>query len=168
MPILLQAFWALRHVGTRQTRPDGRHMLANLPIRSKLTAILVVPMLVLTMLTVVQIRSIVTRGDQADRVNRLTVLAVELSAFVHELQRERGLSAGSMAANAGDESMTAQRALVTRRLRDFTGDAAALDVEGFDPSLRQPIRAAQVQLAKLGTQRQAAIDDRRGTTVDGT
>jgi len=142
-------------------------MLANLPIRSKLIGILVVPMLVLTMLTVVQIRSIVTRGDQADRVNRLTVLAVELSAFVHELQRERGLSAGYMAANAGDESMTAQRALVTRRLRDFTGDAAALDVEVFDPSLRQRIQAAQVQLAKLGTQRQA-IDDRRGTTVDGT
>jgi len=142
-------------------------MLANLPIRSRLIAILVVPMVVLTVLTLVQIRSIIKAGDQADRVNRLTGFAVELSAFVHELQRERGLSAGYVAAGAGHGDMIAQRVRVTRGLRDFTADAAALDLDGFDPRLRQRVQAAQAQLAKLGAQRQA-IDDRRGASVDGT
>ncbi|HEV8649367.1 MAG TPA: nitrate- and nitrite sensing domain-containing protein [Actinomycetes bacterium] len=142
-------------------------MLANLPIRSKLIAVLVVPMLVLTVLTLIQIRSILKAGDQADRVNRLTGFAVELSAFVHELQRERGLSAGYVAAGAGYGGMIAQRVWVTQELRDFTADAAALDLDGFDSRLRQRLQAAKAELAKLGTQRQA-IDDRRGTSVDGT
>jgi len=142
-------------------------MLQNLPIKSKLVAILIVPMLVLTALTLVQIRTVAVRGDQADRVNRLAGFAVELSAFVHELQRERGRSAGYLAAGAGSRDLVAQRAQVTQELRAFTAAVGAFDLAGFDPRLRQRLQAAQAQLARLGAQRQA-VDDRRGTSVDGT
>jgi signal transduction histidine kinase len=142
-------------------------MLANLPIRSKLIAILVVPLLVLTVLTLVQIRSVVTRGAKADRVDRLTGLAVEQSAFVHELQRERGLSAGYVAAGAGGDDMIAQRARVTQELRDFRAEAAALDLDGFAPQLRRQLQAAKAQLDELGHQR-AAIEAREGTSADQT
>jgi signal transduction histidine kinase len=140
-------------------------MLANLPIRSKLIAILVVPLLVLTVLTLVQMRSVVTRSAKADRVDRLTGLAVEQSTFVHELQRERGLSAGYVASGAGHDAMIAQRARVTQELRDFRAEAAALDLDGFAPQLRQQLQAARTQLDELGNQR-AAIEAREATSAD--
>jgi signal transduction histidine kinase len=142
-------------------------MLQNLPIRSKLVAILVVPLVVLTALTAVQIRSNITRGNQAERVNRLARFATGLSDFVHQLQRERGLSAGYVAGGAGYGSMIAQRVWVTQDLRDFGADAAALDLGGFDPRLGQQLRSVQAQLARLSAQRRA-VETRRATSVDAT
>src|SRR6266705_5278010 len=160
-----------KHVSGARSRDvrgdEGWQMLQNLPIRAKLFAVLAVPLLVPTALTSVEIRSNVTKGDQADRVNRLAGFAVQLSGFVHDLQRERGLSAGYVAGGAaGDVGMTAQRARVDQDLRDVGTAAAALDLGSFDPQLGQRLLAAQAQLARLGAERQAV--ERRSATVGGT
>jgi len=69
-------------------------MIRNMQIRSKLIAVLVVPLVALTVLAAIGIGSNVSRGVQADRVNDQTAFAVSLSTLVHGLQQERDLSAG--------------------------------------------------------------------------
>ena len=69
-------------------------MIRNMQIRSKLIAVLVIPLVALTVLAAIGIGVNVARGVQADRVNDQTTFAISLSALVHELQKERDLSAG--------------------------------------------------------------------------
>ena len=104
-------------------------MIRNMSIRSKLIAILVTPLIALTVLAFLGIGSNVTRGVQADRVDRQTAFAVNLSQLVHELQRERDLSAGWIASDRGYGSVVAQRVAVNQALADFRADAAGLDFE---------------------------------------
>ncbi|HJW58271.1 MAG TPA: hypothetical protein VJ931_01445, partial [Actinomycetota bacterium] len=69
-------------------------MIRNMQIRSKLIAVLVIPLVGLTVMAAIGIAASVSRGVQADRVNDQAVFAVSLSKLVHELQGERDLSAG--------------------------------------------------------------------------
>ena len=86
-------------------------MIRNMQIRSKLIAVLVIPLVALTVLAALGIGANVARGVQADRVNDQTAFAVSLSTLVHELQRERDLSAGWVGSgrDAGYGGVVAQR-----------------------------------------------------------
>src|SRR4029450_13452537 len=68
-------------------------MIRNMQIRSKLIAVLLLPLVALAMLAAIGVRANVSRGVQADRDNDQTAFATSISSLVHELQRERDLSA---------------------------------------------------------------------------
>ena len=71
------------------------------------------------------------RGVQADRVNDQTAFAVSLSTLVHELQRERDLSAGWVGSgrDAGYGGVVTQRVAVNQALRAFRRDAHNLGTD---------------------------------------
>ena len=102
-------------------------MIRNMQIRSKLIAVLVIPLVALTVLAALGIGANVARGVQADRVNDQTAFAVSLSTLVHELQRERDLSAGWVGSgrDAGYGGVVAQRVAVNQALQTFRRDARA-------------------------------------------
>ncbi len=62
-------------------------MLRNLRIHQKFVAILLLPLVVLTVLAVGRIRSNVTESVRAGRVNSLVTFTVTLAGLAHELQR---------------------------------------------------------------------------------
>jgi HAMP domain-containing protein len=128
-------------------------MIRNMSIRSKLIAILVTPLIALTVLAFLGIGSNVTRGVQADRVDRQTAFAVNLSQLVHELQRERDLSAAWVASDRGYGEVVAQRVAVNQALTDFRRDADALDVGGEDSRFREHVDIALRSLAQLNQER---------------
>ena len=99
-------------------------MIRNMQIRSKLIAVLVIPLVALTVLAALGIGANVARGVQADRVNDQTAFAVSLSTLVHELQRERDLSAGWVGSgrDAGYGGVVAQRVAVNQALQTFRRD----------------------------------------------
>ena len=103
-------------------------MIRNMQIRSKLIAVLVVPLVALTALAAIGIGANVARGVQADRVSDQTAFAVSLSTLVHELQRERDLSAGWVGSgrDAGYGGVVAQRVAVNQALQSFRRDVANL------------------------------------------
>lgn len=106
-------------------------MFRNLQIRSKLVAILVLPLLALTVLASSQVLASVSRRVEADRLNRVTQLASGLTVLVDALQRERASSSGYAASgkHAGHRTMAAAR---TAALRQATlGSAAMLLVVGL-------------------------------------
>jgi hypothetical protein len=109
-------------------------MIRNMQIRSKLIAVLVIPLVALTVLAAIGIGVNVARGVQADRVNDQTTFAISLSALVHELQKERDLSAGWVGSgrDAGYGGVVVQQAAVNQALQTFRRDAASLGIDDED------------------------------------
>jgi HAMP domain-containing protein len=128
-------------------------MIRNMQIRSKLIAILLTPLIALTVLAFLGIGRNVGQGVQADRVAQETAFAVNLSQLVHELQRERDLSAGWVASDSGYGGVVAQRVAVKGALTDFRNDAAALGFEGEDSPFRDHVQLALGELAELDDER---------------
>jgi signal transduction histidine kinase len=144
-------------------------MIRNLQIRSKLIAILVTPLIALTVLASLAIGANVARGVQADRVNDETAFALNLSQLVHELQRERDLSAGWVGSGrrAGYGGVVAQRVASNQALADFRRDVEGLSFEDDDSVLRQRVDTALAKLGKLNDERQR-IEDNPTLTVAKT
>ena len=74
-------------------------MLHNLRIYQKFIAILLLPLVLLAALAAGRIRSNVTEGVRARRVNTLVIFTITLAGPAHELQKERDLSAVYLADN---------------------------------------------------------------------
>jgi len=144
-------------------------MIRNMQIRSKLIAVLVVPLVALTVLAALGIGSNVARGVQADRVNDQTAFAVSLSTLVHELQRERDLSAGWVGSgrDAGYGGVVAQRMAVNQALDAFRRDVRNLGSENESSAFRQRVDSAVAGLEQLDEQR-SQIENDPATTVPRT
>jgi len=144
-------------------------MIRNMQIRSKLIAVLVVPLVALTVLAALGIGSNVARGVQADRVNDQTAFAVSLSTLVHELQRERDLSAGWVGSgrDAGYGGVVAQRMAVNQALDTFRRDVRNLGSENESSAFRQRVDSAVAGLEQLDEQR-SQIENDPATTVPRT
>src|SRR5919112_3897739 len=151
----------------RQRR--GQHMIRNMQIRSKLIAVLVVPLVALTVLAAIGIGANVARGVQADRVNDQTDFAVSLSTLVHELQRERDLSAGWVGSgrSAGYGGVIAQRVAVNQALQTFRRNVDNLRVDEGSPLLQQRLETALRQFNRLSDER-LQIEDEAAWTVPRT
>jgi HAMP domain-containing protein len=103
-------------------------MFQNVQIRSKLIAILVGPLLALTILSSVGIGTNLAQSAEVDRVNRLALFAGKLSSLVHELQDERSLSNAYLGSRrlTGREELLAQRPVTDRVVADYRAAAADL------------------------------------------
>jgi HAMP domain-containing protein len=144
-------------------------MLQNLQIRSKLAAILLVPLVAVIVLSSIGIGSSVNRAVKASRAQNVSEFAVTLTALVHELQKERSLAAGYVGGgkSMGYTELAAQWANVDRQVVVFAREARRLQLSGYNPRLRQELRNVVSELAKLDAQRQG-IDQDPDITVAGT
>jgi signal transduction histidine kinase len=130
-------------------------MIQNLPIRSKLVAILLLPMLALGFLAASRVVSSVSDSLQADRVDRVTRFAVGLEGLVHELQKERDLSAGYVGSGkkGGYGAMVGQRVWVNQALAGFRTDVRRIDFGAYGPRLGERLAAADRRIGGLADQR---------------
>ncbi|HZD38984.1 MAG TPA: nitrate- and nitrite sensing domain-containing protein, partial [Actinomycetes bacterium] len=144
-------------------------MLQNLQIRSKLAAILLVPLVAVIVLSSIGIGSSVNRAVKASRAQNVSEFAVTLTALVHGLQKERSLAAGYVGGgkSIGYTELAAQWANVDRQVVGFARDARRLQLSGYNPQLRRRLRNVVSELAKLDAQRQG-IDQNPDITVAGT
>ena len=127
-------------------------MLKNVGIAGKLALIVLLPMLGLAYFAGAKVLASARTASDADRLQHDTRLAVEVSGFVHESQKERGLTAlfvGSKGATSGGE-LGDQRALTDERLaklQALTGKLSAPvlkvgdkpPVTGFNPDVWQQL-----------------------------
>jgi signal transduction histidine kinase len=130
-------------------------MLQNASIKTKMAAILLLPLLSLGVLAGMRAGDTLARGRQADRVHGITTFAVSLSGLVHELQRERDLSAGYVGSGktSGYGRMIAQRVAVNQALKGFRGKLRRLDLRPYNQRLQARFSAAEASLARLDSQR---------------
>jgi signal transduction histidine kinase len=137
-------------------------MFRNLQIRSKLVAILVVPLLALMVFATVQAVSSVRTRVEAERLNRATQFAARLTALVDALQRERAISSGYVASGgrANHGTMITDRILVNAALQSFRKGIRRLDTDVFSAQFRSHLATANASLGDLSGLR-AAMDSQR-------
>ena len=125
-------------------------MLKNVGIAGKLAVLVLLPMLGLAYFAGSKVLDKADTASGAGRLQQDTRLAVEVSGFVHESQKERGLTAlfvGSKGAKSASE-LTEQRTLTDGRLAKLQGLAETGPVAG-------KLAAALEPLAKLAEHRSA-------------
>ncbi|MDH5217589.1 MAG: nitrate- and nitrite sensing domain-containing protein [Gammaproteobacteria bacterium] len=106
-------------------------MLKNLSIRNKLMLILALPLVALLYMASTSILDKFETRTELAIVGELAALGVKASALVHELQKERGMTAGFLGSNGKNfaDKLPGQHQLASTKLADYY---AAL--EGFETS----------------------------------
>ncbi len=119
-------------------------MFRNVQIRWKLSAILVVPLAALVVFASLQVGTAVSRRTTADRLSRLTGLAVRITSLADALQQERATSSGFVASGKTRYSadMVAGRDRVDTALDALRTDVDKLDVESYTPRLQADLADA--------------------------
>jgi Nitrate and nitrite sensing/HAMP domain len=133
-------------------------MIRNLPIRTKLFAILVAPLIALTILASIGIGTSLAREVQAEHLADEAGVAVSLSQLVHELQQERNLTAGVVAGNGsvGERDVVAQRKAVDKALASFRSRVEGVEVH--ESPFHDRVAVVLSQLRGL-TEARREIDD---------
>jgi HAMP domain-containing protein len=138
-------------------------MIRNLPIRTKLFAILIAPLIALTILASVGIGTSLARKVQAEQLADEAAVAVTLSQLVYELQQERDLSAGWVAGNGSvdNSNVVAQREAVDKALASFRSDVQGLEVH--ESRFQDRLAVILPELRKLNAGRRENVDNPAAT-----
>jgi HAMP domain-containing protein len=133
-------------------------MIRNLPIRTKLFAILIAPLIALTILASVGIGTSLARKVEAERLADEAAVAIDLSQLVHELQQERDLSAGWVAGNGAvsKSGVVAQRKVVDKALTSFRNGVQGLEVH--ESPFHDRLALILPELSKLNEGRRQIVD----------
>jgi signal transduction histidine kinase len=130
-------------------------MFRNLQIRSKLGAILVLPLVALIVFASLQVGSSISRRAEANRTNLLTGLANRLTALTDSLQQERATSTGYVASGKGKfrPEMMQSRAKADRNAASLRDGLVDLDVSDYSARLRGDIADSSRRLNGLANWR---------------
>ena len=128
---------------------------------------LVVPLLALTAVSLVGIRSNLSQSAKAARMNELAHFAGALTPVIHELQGERTLSGSFIASHrrTGRSELLAQRRAVDHVTAAYRVAAGRLDLTDGQRALREKTNYGMQELSKLSAQRQV-IDAKPITAED--
>jgi HAMP domain-containing protein len=130
-------------------------MLQNAPIRTKLIASLLGPLLVLAVVGLVGIRQNQAESHRAARSTAFARLAAGLAPLIHELQAERSLSTSYIDSDrkAWGQRLAEQRRRLDRVAARYRASAERLGAD--DRLLAEKIEYGLAELGRLGQQRQA-------------
>jgi HAMP domain-containing protein len=130
-------------------------MLHNAPIRTKLIASLLGPLLVLAVVGLVGIRQNQAESHRAARSTAFARLAAGLAPLIHELQAERSLSISYIDSDrkAWGQRLAEQRRRLDRVAASYRASAERLGAD--DRLLAEKIEYGLAELGRLGQQRQA-------------
>ncbi|MGB0749639.1 MAG: methyl-accepting chemotaxis protein [Magnetospiraceae bacterium] len=95
-------------------------------------------------------------SDEMDDLRRLANIAPTISALVHELQKERGNSAGFIGSKGGDafaKKLAAQRELSDVKRKELIAALDRFDASDYGAELGKFIATARTELAKLDEKR---------------
>ena len=127
-------------------------------MRSKLAAIVVVPTIALLVAAIGGVSGQVERGSDAGAVGDLAQVGQQVTALVHQLQRERDVTAGWLAADRRDEpaAVAGERAAVDVAVSSFGGSVAGLGP--LDGQAGRLLATADTRLASLPVLRSAVSE----------
>jgi methyl-accepting chemotaxis protein len=138
-------------------KEEDMELIRNLSIRSKLLIMAGLPILALLWFAGT---GAATKAGQAEEMNglrQLAALSVHLGGVAHELQKERGMTAGflgSAGAKFANE-LPEQREATNRQLNQMKSFLAEFPLERFDAGLADSLAASRELLDQLAGKRQA-------------
>ncbi|MDQ4104438.1 MAG: nitrate- and nitrite sensing domain-containing protein [Actinomycetota bacterium] len=147
--------------GILAQRRGGRWRLRDWRLRTKLTAVLLVPLLLAGVLGVLRVTELVGKAHDFAALARRIGLAQQLGLVMYDLQRERHLVAAMLATGGTanrtglqNQSQRVDAAVATLRTANFPTDAIGSTVDGQRVPARE---AALSRLSGLAALREAAL-----------
>jgi HAMP domain-containing protein len=156
-------------MATRASGPTGKAsaLLANLPVRTKLIAVLALPVVVILLIVGAQLSSGRTVSASMSRLDDITRVSTSGLGLVNELQTERDFAVGTVAGQSGtaETQLRTARDKVDQTLGGFRAEVATLDRQLYRPALQQQLGDAERRLRDDLTITRAAVLNRR---IDAT
>jgi len=141
------------------------NFLKNLSIKYKILLIVILPLAGYLTVSGITLVHDYRQLHSYSAIAELSVLSRHISSLVHELQKERGASAGFLSSKGAKFSgkLTSQRQNTDAKLQAFQGYLKQFDFKKFDPTLEQLINKAKTMLARLDDERRAISNQQRTT-----
>ena len=151
------AIRAGRHVNLHANESS---VLSRMPLRVRLTLMLLLPILGLMYFSVTSVLEKSQRLHEMQATKIITTLAVKSSAVIHEAQKERGLSAGFLSSKGVNFSseLPAQRGNTDKRIAELKELAATLEKSGLDEGFSSALTTALKKMEALAASRVAISD----------
>ncbi len=142
-------------------------MFERLSIKNRLLLYAGVPILALLVFTVAAIMQQLDEIRALHQTKALTGLSIALGEAVHELQRERGMSAAFVASQGSRfaDRLPAQHQAVDKQIEKLGSALAAVNVSQLSPEYQQHIKPAIASLEQRVSLRQQ-VDQRQIRTRD--
>ncbi len=137
----------------------------RLSINKKLLVMLVVPVIALIFFAGNSVLERITVVDEMEELEHLTEVAVAASQVVHELQKERGLTAGFLTSDGSAFSgeLVGQRPAVDAALDEFEEHVSHIDVSEQPESFQNSYQDATALLTELSNRRDEVSGQRADT-----
>jgi len=129
--------------------------LSHLSIKTKLALMLVFPILGLLYFSISGVLEKATAVSNLRTMQTLSALAVKSSALIHEMQKERGMSAGFIGSKGEKFSaeLPKQRGVTDQKAAELKTLLAQLDTAQFGTQFQTALTGAMGQLEKVGDMR---------------
>jgi signal transduction histidine kinase len=135
-------------------------MISNWRVRTRLVAVLLVPIIAAMLFGGLRITSSLHTSTQLGQVQRLALLGQKVAALTQAMQAERDASAAFVAQHRQGQLANSQ---VDAAVSDFRGAAAQID-NSFDPVVRSNLTAVRDRLGDLGALRSSVRDSQLPTS----
>ncbi|QYK06952.1 methyl-accepting chemotaxis protein [Shewanella zhangzhouensis] len=124
--------------------------IANLSMKLKLMLVFMPPLLGFVIFGGILLNDKIDESNSLQKVQQLTELAVINSALVHELQKERGMSAGFLGSRGQNfkAQLPSQRSLTDEKLRTFTQYVKG---KQFASHVQEEVQGAAAELGRLAS-----------------
>jgi methyl-accepting chemotaxis protein len=130
--------------------------LSDFPLAARVSAIVVVLALPFAYFAADKVISARHQATEASHVGELAQFSPYITAVVHELQKERGQSAGYIGSKGErfSETIGGQRSLTDSKINEFESALSRINLGEVSPALAQPTNVAVSALQELGSMRQ--------------
>jgi len=135
-------------------------MLKNLAIRNKLLLITLLPLIALLYFSASSILEKFETQSELLKVRELASLAVRASALVHELQKERGMTAGFLGSKGKSfsDKLPGQHKLASSKLSEYHSALENFDTSQFNNEFNTALSDGLKQLEKLNNIRNRTLN----------
>lgn len=115
--------------------------------------LIVLPIAYLLFLAKVEIQRNQSIADNNQQILRLSQFAVKASSLVHELQKERGATAGFLGSNGTQftTELPTQRSDTDKRMQELSNFLKEFDIRMFGPEFQKAVSDANDDLSKIKT-----------------
>ena len=129
--------------------------IKHLSLRNKFTLIISLPMIAMAVFAYLEIDLLLKQRKSALRFNALAELSISAGQLVHELQKERGASAGYIGSNGTKfkKTMTDQRLLTDQKRSAYDRVLATVDSAEYGPAFESNLAELSRLFSELDSNR---------------
>lgn len=145
-----------------------KNYLDNLNIRNKLIIFLIIPVLTILYFSISGIYLKFEEQQNASKSHEFISISLQLDDLIHELQKERGLSAGFVgsAGKLNGQELREQRQLTDEKLKIFSLELASKDPEKSYWGLSDVFKQVELRLKTLSIIRREIDSFKKGDFFD--